>query len=274
MLSSRIAYRSFVAVAVVCLCLTLVPHRAVRAQQTPNPDSDERTRGINLYQQGHDKEAIDALRLAITRRKDDVEAWHYLGLAFGRQGQTNDARKAHEKAAKLGEKRLNELLESAPYERFVTAVGPLRHLLAEAADSAEQYLALTSKPSKSKLEEWNERRDLLRDYAQLSGPDAGGNTAFKAYKPAYVTTKAHILARPEPQYTEEARNNQVRGTVVLRAIFAFDGKLRGVRVLHGLPYGLTEAAIKAVRRIRFEPALIGDKPVSQYIQVEYNFNVY
>ena len=35
-----------------------------------------------------------------------------------------------------------------------------------------------------------------------------------------VTTKARVLSKPEPQYTEEARKNQITGTVVLRAVFS------------------------------------------------------
>jgi len=89
-----------------------------------------------------------------------------------------------------------------------------------------------------------------------------------------VNVKARILSRPEPQYTEEARKNQVSGTVVLRAVFSSSGQVTNIRAVSGLPNGLTERAIAAARQIRFTPAMKDGRAVSQYIQIEYNFNLY
>lgn len=67
---------------------------------------------------------------------------------------------------------------------------------------------------------------------------------------------------------------QLSGTVILRAVFAADGKVKYIFAIHPLDYGLTEQAIRAARQINFIPATINGKPVSQYIQIEYNFNLY
>ena len=96
----------------------------------------------------------------------------------------------------------------------------------------------------------------------------------RVFSPREVTQKARILSKPEPQYTIEARQNNVSGTVVLRAVFGADGVVRNIRPVSSLPYGLTERAIMAARQIRFSPALKDGRPVSQYIQIEYNFNPY
>ena len=111
------------------------------------------------------------------------------------------------------------------------------------------------------------------------GPGGGrGNNgedyANRIFNPKDVTVKARILSRPEPQYTEEARKNQVSGTVVLRAVFSSGGQVTNIRTVSGLPYGLTERAIAAARMIRFSPAMKDGRAVSQYIQIEYNFNLY
>jgi hypothetical protein len=45
-------------------------------------------------------------------------------------------------------------------------------------------------------------------------------------------------------------------------------------VLSGLPGGLTERAVEAARRIKFFPATKDGRPVSMFIQLEYNFNLY
>ncbi|MBD0373542.1 MAG: energy transducer TonB, partial [Pyrinomonadaceae bacterium] len=47
-----------------------------------------------------------------------------------------------------------------------------------------------------------------------------------------------------------------------------------IRAVKGLPDGLTEKAIAAARQIKFVPAQKDGRNVSQYIQIEYNFNLY
>jgi TonB family protein len=203
-----------------------------------------------------------------------LSAWHYLGLALSRQGKPNDARKAHEKAAKLGEQLLDSQYESFDPKLYMSRQAQLKPLMDEAADSADKYLELSSKPSQKKIEEWSIRADFLRDYSWLVEHGSGENSAGKIFPPRELTTRARILSRPEPEYTERARQNHVSGTIVLKAVFAADGRVRGIRPVATLPYGLTANAIKAARRIKFVPATINGTPVSQYIQIEYNFNVY
>jgi TonB family protein len=89
-----------------------------------------------------------------------------------------------------------------------------------------------------------------------------------------MTTKARVTSRPKAQYTEEARKNQITGTVVLKLVLSANGEVTNVEVVRGLPYGLTERAIGAARGIKFEPAMKDGHPVSQWAQIEYNFNLY
>ena len=86
--------------------------------------------------------------------------------------------------------------------------------------------------------------------------------------------RAHLLSKPEPQYTEDARRNQITGTVVLKVVFASSGEVVQIRAVRTLPFGLTERAIAAARQIRFEPAKRDGQPVSVSMQLEYNFNLY
>jgi len=89
-----------------------------------------------------------------------------------------------------------------------------------------------------------------------------------------VTRKVILGTKPEPSYTEAARQNQITGTVVLKAVFSSKGRVVNIRVLSGLPLGLTERAINAARQIRFIPAQKDGKRASNWIQLEYNFNLY
>ena len=102
----------------------------------------------------------------------------------------------------------------------------------------------------------------------------GKNDLDRPFSPRDVDEKARVLARPEPQYTEEARENQVEGTVVLRAVFSLTGEVTNIRVVSALPYGLTESSVEAARQLKFTPAMKDGHPVSQYIQIEYKFNLY
>ena len=106
------------------------------------------------------------------------------------------------------------------------------------------------------------------------GGGGGGTDYNKVFSGKEVSSKARVLSKPEPQYTEEARKNQVTGTVVLRAVFTSGGQVTSIRAVSGLPYGLTERAIAAARQIKFTPATKDGHAVSMYIQLEYNFNLY
>lgn len=94
------------------------------------------------------------------------------------------------------------------------------------------------------------------------------------FKASMVNQRARVLAKPEPQYTEEARRNQITGTVVLRVVFSKTGEVTNIRAVSALPFGLTERAIAAARQIRFQPATKDNLPVSVHMQLEYNFNLY
>jgi protein TonB len=96
----------------------------------------------------------------------------------------------------------------------------------------------------------------------------------RIYTTPLVTERARVLAKPEPQYTEDARRNQITGSVVLRVVFSRTGEVTGIRAIHALPFGLTERAIAAARQIRFRPAIRDGRPVNVYMQLEYNFNLY
>ncbi|HZH89791.1 MAG TPA: energy transducer TonB [Pyrinomonadaceae bacterium] len=109
------------------------------------------------------------------------------------------------------------------------------------------------------------------------GPGGGGGGGVdykKTFAAREVTRKAQITSKPEPLYTEEARKNQVTGTVRLRLILGASGAVSGITPVSRLPDGLTEKAIEAARRISFTPAEKDGRKVSQYVTIEYNFNIY
>ena len=70
---------------------------------------------------------------------------------------------------------------------------------------------------------------------------------------AYTPPRA-IQHRVNPEYTEKARKAHISGRVRLDATVGTDGRVRDVKVMESLGYGLDEAAIKAVRTWEFIPA--------------------
>jgi hypothetical protein len=232
---------------------------------------DERERGIKLYEQGDTAAAVQSLKTFVKSAKNDIRAWHYLGLALSSSGKTSDARKAHEKAAKIGtELIMRHFVGTTSTEEISARIQLIKADLEVAADSAAKYLELSSNPSRSKMSEWRERAERLHGVIELAGELGKNNN----YKPSEVTTKARILSKPSPEYTEEARVKQVTGTVVLVLILSVDGTVKGFIPIVTLPYGLTEKCIEVARLIKFTPATLNGKPVSQLTRVEYNFNIY
>jgi TonB family protein len=106
------------------------------------------------------------------------------------------------------------------------------------------------------------------------GSDNNPDDRDRVLRVKEVEQRARLLSKPEPHYTEEARRNQVTGTVVLRVVFSSLAEVVDIRAVQSLPFGLTEKAIVAARQIRFVPATRGGHPVSVYMQLEYNFNLY
>lgn len=88
-----------------------------------------------------------------------------------------------------------------------------------------------------------------------------------------VETKAVITSKPAPDFTDEALDNDVYGVVRLRAVLASKGQVTNITVVKGLPDGLTVEAINAAKQIQFTPARRYGHAVSQYVTLEYDFNL-
>lgn len=88
-----------------------------------------------------------------------------------------------------------------------------------------------------------------------------------------VDSRVVITAKPAPSYTKEARRKGVQGFVTLKLLLSGNGKVSRVRIVRGLPAGLSENAIRAACKIKFKPAMKDGEPVSQWVTVEYVFRL-
>ena len=78
---------------------------------------------------------------------------------------------------------------------------------------------------------------------------------------------------PNPAYPEAARRARISGTVVLECVIGKDGHVESVKVLKGLPLGLTEAATDAVQNWLFKPSTLNGKPVEVLYILTVKFNL-
>jgi protein TonB len=92
--------------------------------------------------------------------------------------------------------------------------------------------------------------------------------------PAGPSTGVKFISKPQPKYTDAARQNNVQGNVTLRITFLANGQIGSISPVSGLSYGLTEQAIAAARQIRFEPAMRNGQPYSVTKSVQYTFTIY
>jgi TonB family protein len=86
-------------------------------------------------------------------------------------------------------------------------------------------------------------------------------------------TEPEKLSGPVPLYPEAARRARIQGVVVLECIIGKGGAVTDVKVLRGLPLGLTESAVDAVRSWKFKPSTLNEKPVEVLYILTVRFNL-
>jgi TonB family protein len=82
----------------------------------------------------------------------------------------------------------------------------------------------------------------------------------KAQPAAAAFEAVEITSKPNPVYTEEARQLHIQGEVVLRVVFRASGQIQILGVTQGLGHGLDEAAVRAAQAIQFKPARRNGQP--------------
>jgi TonB family protein len=109
----------------------------------------------------------------------------------------------------------------------------------------------------------------------LTEPDSmGGWASFPQGGKNGYTTASCISCAP-PDFSREALARKIEGVIELRVVVREDGRIGQIRIVKGLPLGLTAAAIEAVKKWKLTPARGPDrKPAAVQQMIGISFNRY
>lgn len=346
---------------VFIIAFVLAGTNDVRLHAQQPSSSNAREQGVALYKQEDYKGATRVLWNAVKEDAQDIEAWHYLGLALHRSGDVEKAHQTFSRAVELGspsagapakrgyvlfnldrpDEAIRQVMgaeagdNDAAYLITASYIKRQRHAAAAQLRSAEAELQSNSQSASTRLQKahallaWiapeseikpqmsratfprldekvlearrvatqsrlEEAADNYEAYLRLSpqGEDSkfvhsqlealrvstkSANKPTEAqsvFNTSQLTSRVRITSKPEPGYTVKARRKDISGIVSMRILLAADGTVKRPLVLLSLPYGLTEKALEAVRRIKFEPAIKDGRSVSTYAFINYAFTLY
>ena len=87
-----------------------------------------------------------------------------------------------------------------------------------------------------------------------------------------AVTTPRVISGPKPEYTPEAMQARVEGTVVMEVLVDEDGRVPDARVIRSIPL-LDQTALDTVKTWRFTPAQLNGTPVPVLVIVELDFNL-
>jgi TonB family protein len=110
---------------------------------------------------------------------------------------------------------------------------------------------------------------LLASVACMWAQGGGYGQADRAPDSAFPK----IVQRVAPDYTTEALDAKLEGSVQLSAVIGIDGMPSDIKVIKGLGRGLDEKAIECFKKWRFTPAMRNGEPVPMSSQVTIIFQL-
>ena len=238
--------------------------------QDPVDQTSLTSQGILQYDRGETDAAIKTLIRAVNETKSDALAWHFLGLAFGRNGNRDEARKAFAKAIELQTNSFSEMLKSESSDWRDDELLKLRILFARQIESQAKLVeVLTDQDELGKNQLELEKSKILVECLQTHTKQVDGHQSLQ--KSELEIQRPRIQRKAEPVFPAEAREQKVDAYVALRAVFAPDGTVKYTEVVRSSGDVFTRAAIEAALKTKFEPATLCGKPVAFTIQLEYSF---
>ncbi|HKB08118.1 MAG TPA: energy transducer TonB [Candidatus Polarisedimenticolia bacterium] len=107
------------------------------------------------------------------------------------------------------------------------------------------------------------------------GGPHGPDEPFDQLTPGLIAPVLVPGTRAQPEYPDLARRAGLQGTVILLVVVEADGSIGKIEVIRSPDqrWGFDLSAINAVKRWRYQPALMNERPVAAYIQVMVEFSL-
>lgn len=253
----------------------------------PNSAAVQYDLGLAQLKEKKYQEAITSNRKALELKPDWPDAYNNLGLAYAGLGRWEEAVTAYKEAVRILPDYSGALYNlGIAYLRLgqkptaLQIVAKVRPLNWDLQARLWQEILATERPAN--VVAVPTPSPTVPPPAQLptetSAPAAGNksenepsptpdNSADEEcpspiYRQSGVSQMAFLKEQLHVSYTAEAVRNKVEGKIVLQLIVCSNGRVSDITVNEPLPFGLTERTIDAVKKVRFEPALLGTQPVS------------
>ena len=267
------------------------------AQANPNSVEAHVNLGAQLLTEGVYPEALTILERAVSLRSNSAAAQYDLGLAQLREKKYEEAITSNKKALELKPEwpdAYNNLgLAYAGAGRWKEAVAAYREAVRLVPDYAGALYNLgiahlrlgentTAREVVAKVRQlnWDLQARLWQEILAVERPATAVAVATPTpaapppapapdeecpspiYRRSGVTQMAFLNDQLEVAYTSDAVQQKVEGKIVLQLVVCSNGRVSDITIDEPLPFGLTERAIEAIRKARFQPALLGTQPVS------------
>jgi len=191
-----------------------------------------------------------------------AQAYNQLGMAYAKGAGGED------RLAKAEEAMRDAVDYGGPWgeiaRRNLAQVLFLKESWAESAQVAREALANAGTDAEAaqsaRVILCQARSHLPDELPEEPAPEGAG----KASRPVRISG-------PNPQYTQEARDAKVAGTVIVKGTVDREGCLRNPVVVQGMEHGMSEAVLNAFRLWVFSPAVAGGKPVPAEYSVSVKF---
>ncbi|HEY7546480.1 MAG TPA: TonB family protein [Blastocatellia bacterium] len=231
-----------------------------------NPDSAEANLLLaKVFQhKGQTDVAIKYAEEALKHKPDYAEAHNLLARLFLDKGDSEAALREVDAAIALGISSADiHTLKARIYTLKATLLVK-KKLYADAIESLEQALNLAESEETTHIRRYIEDLKTYSESVEKSLEASSADPTVQRPLP---------LNRPRPAYTEEARGNKIQGSIHLVARIDEQGEVTNVLLLWGLGYGLDEEAERAVRQMKFSPAVRDGKPIPFWVSIEMEFNL-
>lgn len=106
-----------------------------------------------------------------------------------------------------------------------------------------------------------------------SEEDAETSEIFVAVEDPPTIVGGMAALMDELEYPTLARRVEIEGTVVVRVLLDKRGMIEKTEILKSIGGGCDEAAVEAIRRLRFRPGLQREKPVRVWISIPIEFRL-